>query len=934
MKTLKLFIFLLFTCSSVALAQGGLQPAPMDSSIRYGKLSNGMTYYIRHNEQPKERADFFIAQNVGAILEEDTQNGLAHFLEHMCFNGTKNFPGKTLLNYFESVGVKFGQNINAYTSVDETVYNLSEIPTKTREGIIDSALLVLHDWSSFVSLEGPEIDKERGVIREEWRQGRTAMRRLMQARNKVMLAGSKYAIRDVIGDTAVINNFTYEDLRSYYHKWYRPDLQAILVVGDIDVDQIEAKIKALFNDIPAPVNPAERTWFTVPDNEQPIVGVFTDPEMTNHQVLLFWKRPGLPDEVRKSVQGYALDRINDLISSMTNERLSDITQEPNSPFSNADGGLTDLTRTSDAYLFQCSPVLGKEKEARERLLKEAEVIRRFGFTQSELERAKTEMLSSFEKTYKERNQQKNTRLIREYVRNFTEAESCTGVAWEYDFVKMLLPSVNLQAINQVATSYIPEKNLILTITGPQKEGLTYPTNEEILLEIAAAKASTVEAYKDSVSNDPLISKMPKNGKVKKESINKELGTIEWSLSNGIKVILKSTKFKDDEIRMSAWSEGGMSLIPTEDLMSATLATDVIEQSGIGTFSLTDLQKKLSGKIVSVNPSIGNYEENMNGSSSVKDQETLLQLAYLYFSAPRKDDNAYALYMKQIDTYLQNAAQNPQKAYSDSVSMISYGYHPRIVILNLETIKKMDSEAAYRIYSERFGNPADFIFAFVGNIDPVTFKPLVEQYLGGLKTSKVSENWKDNNLRIQKGLIRKDIVKTLQVSKTTNNIRYTADMPFNMTNMVQMQAIADILDLRYTATLREEEGATYGVSLWATVNKRPIEMANLAIRFDTDPKLEDKMLGIIHAELDSLALKGPKPEDLNKVRLNMIKQYKEDLAENGWWMSTINRFYRDHLNYVSDYEKVVEAMSIESISATAKELLKQNNRLEVLLQPQP
>ena len=478
-----------------------------------------------------------------------------------------------------------------------------------------------------------------------------------------------------------------------------------------------------------------------------------------------------------------------------------------------------------------------------------------------------------------------------------------------------------------------DKNFVFTISGPEKAGLIYPTNDELLQEIAAAKTAKYDAFKDSVSTDPLIPIMPKPGKVKKTAENKDQGTIEWTLSNRIKVILKPTKFKDDEIKMSAWSYGGMSLVPQEDLLSATLTTDVINQSGLGTFNLTDLGKKLNGKIATVTPVIGNYDETLNGSSSVKDQETMLQLAYLYFTAPRKDENAFDLYMKQVNTYLENAAGNPQKAYSDSMSLITYGYNPRVQILNLETIKKVDLNAIQRIYKERFANPADFTFTFIGNIDVATFKPLVEKYLGGLKTTNKFETWKDNNIRIPKGQIRKDIVKPLKVSKTTNNIRYTATMPFNLTNVVRMEAVASILDLRYTATLREKEGATYGVSLRGSVLNTPIELASLAIRFDTDPKLVEKMLGIIHSEIDTLALNGPKPEDLNKVKLNMLKQYKEDLEDNSYWLYALNRYYKDKLNYAADYEKAVESLSIENISSTVKELLKQNNRLEILLQPQ-
>jgi zinc protease len=911
-----------------------LQKAPMDTAIRYGKLSNGMTYYIRHNEQPKERAEFFIAQNVGAILEEDAQNGLAHFLEHMCFNGTQHFPGKSLLNYFESIGVKFGENINAYTSTDETVYNLSEIPTKTREGILDSALLVLHDWSCAVSLSGDEIDKERGVIREEWRQGRTASRRLMQARNRLMLPGSKYAIRDVIGDTAVINHFSYDELRSYYHKWYRPDLQAILVVGDVDVDQIEAKIKKLFSDIPMPENPATRTWFSVPDNDTPIVGSVVDPEMTSHQILLFWKKPAQPDAVRLSVQGYTLSRMYDLISVMASERMRNLCMEPNTPFSGATAGVGDLVRTVDAFFFQGTPVLGKEKEARERLLKEAEIIRRYGFTASELERAKTQMLSGIEKSYKERNQQKNNNLVEEYVRNFTQAEPCTGIEWEYQTLQQLLPKITVQDLNPLASSFLTDKNIVMTVIGPQKEGLAYPSKEELLQEIASARTATVTPYTDNTSNEPLIDKLPKSGKVKKEATNKEFGTTEWTLSNGIRVILKPTTFKEDEIRLVSFSDGGLSLVPEKDLVSANLMMDIIKQSGLGKFSKVELSKKLSGKIASISPSIGAYEDMIYGSSSVKDQETMFQLLYLYFTAPRRDDNAYKLLVEQIYTYLRNSDSNPQKAFSDSVSLITYNYHPRTTLLNLQTIKELDLNAVYRIYSERFGNPADFTFCFIGNMNPTTFKPLVEKYLGCLKTNPARETWKDEHIRYTTGTVRKDIVKPLQVSKSTNTIRYATEAPFNMTNMVLMTAISNILDLRYTETMREEEGATYGVSVSGLSTRRPVPMANLYIRFDTDPKVEEKMLTIVHSELETLATKGPKPEDLNKVQLNLQKQYKENVCENGWWVNALDRYYRDGLNFATDYKKAVDALSIEGIRDMAKILVQSGNRLEIILQPKP
>jgi len=909
-----------------------LQPIQRDSNIQYGKLANGLTYYIRHNEQPKQRAEFYIAQNVGAILEEDSQNGLAHFLEHMAFNGTKNFPGKNLINYLETIGVRFGDNINAYTSLDETVYNLSEVPT-TREGIIDSALLVLHDWSSFILLNNSEIDKERGVIREEWRQGQDASLRLWTNSNKVTMAGSQYAKRDIIGDTAVINNFSHQTIKDYYKKWYRPDLQAILIVGDVDVMQIENKIKALFADIPAPINPAERIYYPVPDNEEPIVGVFTDPEMQTTQVSLYYKHAPIPDSVKQSVQGYATSIVLNLISSMTNKRLQEIKQEPETPFTNAGSDITDLVRTKDIFAFICSPVTGKEKEARVRLLKEAEIIKRYGFTSSELERAKTEMLSNYEKIFNERDQQKNYVLVSEYARNFLSAEPIPGIEWEYKFVSKNLPIINLEMVNQLSKEYLGDKNIIYTIKGPEKEGLVYPSNEEMRGEITTIRNADLKAYEDNVSLEPLIAKKLKPGRVKKTMVNETLGNTEWTLSNGIKVLFKSTKFKEDEIKMTAWSDGGLSVLPIEDLPSAMYTTSVISQSGLGNLNLTELNKKLAGKIASVIPNIGNYDESFRGSSSVKDFETMLQLTNLYFTAPRKDENSYQHVIKSMRTFLENAALDPENAYSDSITTTIYGHNPRVILQNMETLEKVDYNSIQRIYRERFSNPADFTFEFVGNIDEKTFKPLVELYLGSLKTGKNRETWKDNDLRIKKGQIYKEIEKPLKISKTSNYIRYSLDLPFNIKNRVLMSVIGDLLDLRYTATIREEEGGSYGVGVTGFITNKPIETGGLIINFDTDPKLYKRMLEIVHAEIKSLAVNGPKAEDLNKVKLNMMKQYHENLTENSWWMRTISSYYRDGLNYCTDYKKAVENIDSESIKAITQSIIDQDNLSQILLMPE-
>jgi zinc protease len=932
MKRTGILLFILVALCSFSAYSQQLQPLSMDTSIRYGKLPNGLTYYIRHNEQPKDRAEFFIAQKVGAILEEDSQNGLAHFLEHMAFNGTKNFPGKNLINYFETIGVRFGYNINAGTSLDQTVYNLSEVPT-TREGIIDSALLVLHDWSSFILLDDTEIDKERGVILEEWRQGMDANRRLWKESNAVLFEGSQYAKRDIIGDTAVIKHFSHQTLRDYYKKWYRPDLQAIFIVGDINVDKIESKIKAVFADIPAPVNPAERIYYPVPDKKDPITGIFTDPEMQAANISLDFRFDAFPDAVKLSMQGYAISIVDNLINNMMNDRFSEILQEPGSPFSSANGYVTSATRTKDAFSFSVNPVLGKEKEARERLLKEAESVRRFGFTTTELERAKTELISSYEKMYNERNQQKNNRLVREYTRNFLSAEGIPGIAWEFNFVKNILPNLQVNSVNQIAQKYLNSTGIAYVVFGPEKEGLVYPTKEELAQELSNVKSVEMTPYKDSVSTEPLISSKIKAGKIKKSVAGKVEGTTEWTLSNGIKVILKPTKFKDDEIRMTAWSDGGYSLVSLEDLPSAMLATSVISQSGLGTFTLPELKKKLAGKIANVSTGIRQYEESLNGSSSVKDFETMLQLLYLNFYPPREDKNVYDMVMKSNRTWLENAALDPQNAYSDSINAIIMQHHPRILPGNLELLDKVNYPALLKVYKERFANPADFTFLFVGNLNPDSIKPMVAKYIGGLKTTKSRESWKDNGLYYAKGPVYREIEKKLKISKTSNYIQYSANIPYNLENSLAFTTLGNILRIRYTATIREEEGASYGVSANGQINQKPKPSGYLTMYFDTDPKVYKKMLGIIHGEIDSIAKNGPDPEILNKVKLNLIKQYNENIQENAWWQQAISSEYRDGIDIVNGYEKLVDSITSETIKATAKDLIGQNNIAEILLMPE-
>ncbi len=926
--------FVLFALFAITAVAQQVQPLPIDPNVRYGKLDNGITYYIRANKEPKQRAEFYIAQNVGAILENDNQNGLAHFLEHMAFNGTKNFPGKGIINYLETVGVKFGADINAHTSLDETVYNLSDVPT-VRVGIIDSALLVLHDWSSFISLQGSEIDAERGVIREEWRQGAGADRRMWKESNKLKYPGSQYAKRDVIGDTAIINNFAHNTIRDFYKKWYRPDLQAILIVGDINVDTIEAKIKSMFTDIPKPVDPAERTIFPISDNEKPIVSVVKDKEARMTRIELVYKHAKLPDNVKVSMQGYMLSTINSLISMMIGYRFDEITQQADAPFVGAYAYYGELVKSEDAFQLLAVPKEGKELEGLNAILLQAQKIKRFGFTNSELERAKIDYLKNIEKAFNERDNQKNSALVEEYVRNFLNQEPIPGIVWEYNTLKMMLPQLKLESVNQVAQSYVTDTNMIVSIMAPDKEAVKIPSEEQILKSVEDAKKANIKPVVEETLNKPLIKTVPKAGKVSKSIENKVLGTTEWTLSNGVKVIFKPTTFKKDEILMTAFSQGGLSKVKNiADLPSATMATAIVSNNGLGDYNQIDLNKILTGKIASVSPSISGYEEGFSGNSSVSDFNTMLQLVFLNFTGVRKDDNAYTALMNGYKASLANIASDPRKAFSDSVNIMLSNHNPRTVIMSLALLDKINQDKALAIFKERFAIPAGFTFIFTGNVDPnnKAVKDAICTYLGGLKSANTTEKFTDNGIRRPKGKVDNFFEKEMKINKASNFIVYSGIMPFNMENRTVMTAIGNILSIRYIESIREKEGGSYGVGVRGSINNIPIDEATLMMQFDTDPIKQPKLIGMIHSEVNDIVANGPREDDLQKVKENMLKKYTEDLAENSWWSGALNRYYQDKLNLVTDYKASVEALTPELIQSTLKKLVSEGNILEVVMKP--
>ena len=924
---------LVLVLSLVAIAQQP-QPLPIDSAVRVGKLENGLTYYIRHNEYPKQRAEFHIAQAVGAILEEDHQNGLAHFLEHMAFNGTEHFAGKGIIEYFESIGVNFGGNINAYTSLDETVYRLSEVPT-VREGIIDSALLVMHDWACGLLLLEDEIDNERGVIREEWRTGAQANRRMWKAINPLKYPGSQYAKRDVIGDTAVINNFAYDALRDYYKKWYGPDNQAIIVVGDIDVDQIEQKIKALWSDLPARENRGERPLYSVNDNEQPIVAIVRDKEAQYTRIEMEFKKPQLPKQFRGTDMSYVQNLAIELVCDMFNNRLSELSMKPEASFVGAGSYYGELVKEKDAFVAVYLAKQGQEMQAYKDLLTQLEKMRRYGFTHAELDRVKKEALAAYEKSYNERNTVRNIMHAQEYIRHYLDGAPIPGIKWEYEMIQQILPALPLDMLNQLAQNLVTDENLIISFQAPEDENVVLPSEAEAVELLAAVKKEEIVAPVEEAIRENLVENAPKAGKIKKTTYNETLGTTEWTLSNGVRVVVKPTTFKQDEILFNAFSQGGRSLVATTDLPSAILATDVVELGGLADMSATDLQKALTGKRVSVSPTISAYSEGVKASSTVKDLETLLQLNYLYFTAPRRDEEAFQTLMSILDSQLANRDRNPKVAWSDSVQMMASNYSNRTMILNKDLLAKVSLDKALEVYKARFANPADFTFIFIGNIDPTdkAFQAQVCTWLGGLKTSKKLEKAADDKVRVATGLQKNYFTRQMETKTASNRIQYTSyDMPYTLANDLNMEMIGRILSTRYLESIREREGGSYGVGCAGRMNRYPVHYAQLIMQFDTDPEKQEKLMSIIHEEVKTIVENGPLAKDLQKEKESMLKDFEEDLEKNGYWEDVLSTYYKNGINYITEYKAAVEAITAETVQATLKKLTESGNVFEVVMLP--
>lgn len=926
--------FIMFLLGTSLFAQDlAYQPGdavPLDPAVLHGKLDNGFTYYIRENQKPEMRAEFYLLVSAGAIQEEDDQNGLAHFCEHMAFNGTANFEKHEIINYLQSIGMKFGPEINAFTSQDVTTYMLQKVPLEDPTDL-DTALMVLRDWAQNVSFESEEIDAERGVIHEEWRTRRGAMFRMMNKANKVVLGGSRYADRDVIGDIDIIDHSEHETLRSFYRDWYRPDLQAIVAVGDFDKDEILGKISALFGDLKMPENPREKVMFPVPDHPETRVSVQTDPEAQYPIIELIYKHD--PKTV-KDMEYYRQSLVENLYNTMINKRLNELLQSPDPPFVYGYTAYTELVKTKDAYM---SFALGKADDMdrclRALLLENARVSK-YGFTAGELERTKNELISNVEKQYAERNDQESDSYVWQYYSHFFDDEPSPGIEFDHRFMKEYLPGITLEEINALAARWIRDESRAVVYMLPEKEGVEVPTEEHILAILAEVENSEIEPWVDRTKDLPLVAAEPAPGRVMKEKKDKKLGTVTWELSNGIKVVLKKTDFKTDEILMTAYSPGGTSLYDLPQLVSATRATSVISESGVGAFDKIELEKKLSGKIVSVSPVISDVYEGFNGSSTPKDFETMLQLVYLYFDDPRRDDQAFNGFIKRMKAILENRALNPSSALWDTAVVIMASHHPRVRPATSEQLDEANPDQIERIFRERFDDPGSFTFYFVGNMDLETVKPLVEKYLGGLPRISRSETWKDQGVRTPEGRIEKTVVRQMEVPKATVYINHSGmyDYDDNLARF-SLSALCDILDVRYTESIREEQGGTYGVAVSPMQIHYPVESYQVVIFFDCDPENVDKLKSIAYEEIEKLKKDGPQLKDLNGVRENLLKTYQENLIRNNYWLTMLRRFDFDGIDpaYHFSYADLVDDLTVQGLKEAANKFFG-SNVVEIVLMP--
>ncbi|MBT8322353.1 MAG: insulinase family protein [Eudoraea sp.] len=932
-----LFVFAFVGVSTLFAQTDGLSPTtipeeniPIDPNVKVGTLENGLTYYIRNNGKPEDKVELRLVVNAGSIMETDRQLGLAHFMEHMNFNGTKNFEKNDLIDYLQSIGVKFGADLNAYTSFDETVYILpipSDDPEKLEQGF-----QILEDWAHNTTLSEEAIDGERGVVLEELRLRLGADKRMQKVTLPKIMYGSKYAERLPIGTKENLENFTYDDVRDYYNTWYRPDLMAVIAVGDLDIAALESKIKSHFSKIEKPKNPTKRESYPLPNHEETLIAIASDEEAAFTSVQVLYKDPfEAPETI--TVNDYRERLVKNLFSTLINNRLDELRNSANPPFVFGYSGYGGtFARTKNAYqsFAQTSP--DGQMKALKAILEENERVKRYGFQEAEFERAKKSLLARLEKQYNDRDKLESNRLVYPYIYHYLQNEPMPGIAWQFDMTKKLLPGIKLEEISVLINSFIHDDNRVIVMTGPEKEGLDLVTEEEVKTLLEAIKTADIAPYQDEAVRSELIETMPPAGTIVKSEKNADLDFTTITLSNGAKVTYKKTDFKNDEVQFQAYSPGGTSLYSDEELKATAFANSGLSEAGIGGLSLTDMGKFMSGKIVNVRPGIGSFSENFYGSAAPKDLEILFQMVHLYFTSLNKDTEAFNSFITKQKSFLGNLMANPQFYFQDQISKIKNEGNPRYT--GFPTVEKMDAadyDLAYQKYQERFADAGDFHFYFVGNVDEEKLKAYATTYLASLPGKNSNETYVPTKFR-RKDSYQKHIVNRGTDPKSNVSITWEEEIPFDPDTEMAVSALGEVLTIKLIEKLREEEGGVYGVGARGNLSKISYSNLTFSISFPCGPENVDKLVAAALGEVEKIKKEGVLPKDMAKVKETYMVKHKEDVKTNRFWMTNLVRADQQDRNLESmmQLESKLDKLTAKDVQEVAQKYLDENYFLGVLM----
>ena len=936
-------ITLTFVCVSSLYAQTTKQAVinlkaelPVDPSLRKGVLKNGMTYYIKYNNFPKGYANFQIFHAVGALQEENNQNGLAHFLEHLAFNGLKHFPQKSMLNYMESIGVKFGANLNASTSQEYTQYMVNNIPT-TREGIIDTSLLVLHDWSGFILCEQQEIDAERGVIQEERRSRSGSQLRVSDAVAPYVYKDSKYALRNVIGSKEVIDTFKREELIAFYKKWYYPEMQAIAIVGDFDIDLMEKKVKALFSTIPSSPVKIVKNSYPLPDNAKLIYKQFCDKEVTGSSVEILFKHPAVARDKKNIGETYVHAFRRHLVTSMMNDRLNNIIKDGDYPANSIDYGYNSLTESRDVFSISADIKRGAEniKPAIEMLFKESEQIKKYGFTQKEFGRIKADALRNIEKTYNERDKQTHGSIINQYLNNFIKNSPVLETTYYCKLLRQAINTFTLDQANKMVKELFTRENIISVIVTNTDESCGIPTEAEMNSYLLGMDKLEVVPFTEKELPTSLLEKEPTPGKII-NSKKVKFGATEWTLSNGAKVYVLPTDYKKDEIQMSAYDCGGRSIVSDDDYISSALLSTAITCSGAGKFSATELSKMLNGKIIYITPLFTEFEEIIDCFSAPSDYETMLQVVYLYLTEPRFDAEAIEREKVKMKQNLIARKKEPFSYLMDTVTYARSNFHKRSsnLILNPDDVDKIDLDVIKNLYKTHFNNPADFLWFFTGSIDTTKAKPIIEKYIGGLPDVHHKDKWNDIGKRPPVGVLNVDFKQKMENPKATTFIEYTSQKcEYSYRLSTIMRIIQGILDIRFTQLIREDKGGAYTIDTEGSISMLPVPVMHMIVSFNTKPELMDEFRSIVFTELDRLVKEGIDPTDMQKSKEYIFKVQKQNLVSNNYWHWAMINYIRNGYDSYTGWEDVLNSITPEEIRQVLEKLVKENNVVNVTMRPE-